>query len=351
MRLIRRAAGRGMVDELRTMPVASAMASPVVVIYAGQSLADAQDLFDSSDLRVLPVVNAGGAFHGVVTRSDVMSALLGVTTPTHVGGLATPLGVFLTTGHVRGGASDFGLFLTGVTLVALFATASLITNLIALGVERWRGVPLFGLALNPKVMVNGVYGGAALGGYGEIALMLLQLVIFFILLRLAPLTGTHAAEHMVVHAVEDGDELTPERVATKPRVHPRCGTNLMALLFITSAGFYALISMAPSIGNAGLLSGMGLLVVIVYLVWRGVGSGLQRFITTRRPSGRQLQGAIAAATQLLARHQRNPSYRARGIARLWNIGFIQVGAGFICAWIAAEHLSRWLHLGILRFGG
>jgi predicted transcriptional regulator len=350
MRLLTREAARGDVEGLRTMPVSRAMASPVVAVYSGQSLEAARDLLASSGLRVLPVMDAVGAFRGVVTRADVMSALLGVTTPPHVGGLATPLGVFLTTGHVRGGAGNLGLVLTGMTLVALFVAASFLTTLAALAIEAWRGVPLFALALNQNVMVNHLYAGAMMAGYGRLALLVLQLVIFFIMLRLAPLTGTHAAEHMVVHAIEDGDELTPERVALKPRVHPRCGTNLMALMFILLAGGSVIMSMEGRLGGLGSLLGIVILLVIVYLVWRGVGAGLQRFITTRRPSRRQIEGAIAAAEQLLARYQRNPSHRVQGIARLWNMGMIQVGAGFIAAWTAADYLSQWLRLGLLPFG-
>ena len=350
MRLISREAAHGNTDELGAVPVSRAMTSPVVAMHAGQTLDDARDLFVSSDLRVLPVIDAAGLFRGVVTQADVMSALLGVTTPPRVGGLATPLGVFLTTGHVRGGASDLGLFLTGVTLIVLFMVASFITSLVALAVEAWRGVPLFALALNQDVMVNHVYAGAAVSAYGSLALAALQIIIFFVLLRLAPLTGIHAAEHMVVHAIEDGDDLTPERVATQPRVHARCGTNLMALLFILLAGASVIMSLERSLGSIGSLTAVGALLVIVYLVWRAVGAALQRFITTRRPNRRQIAGAIAAARQLLARYQRNPSYRARGIARLWNIGIVQVGAGFIAAWTAVDYLSQWLHLGILPFG-
>ncbi len=34
---------------------------------------------------------------------------------------------------------------------------------------------------------------------------------------------------MVVHAIEEGEDLTLEKVRPMPRVHPRCGTNLVAL--------------------------------------------------------------------------------------------------------------------------
>lgn len=351
MRFISREAAAGNAEDLRLTPVARAMTSPVVAVRADQPLQQALDIFESSDLRVLPVMDAAGAFRGVITRADAMSALLGVTTPPHVGGMATPLGVFLTTGHVRGGAGNLGLFLTGVTMIVLLVAASVITSLVALGLELGRGVPLFALLLNPESAANRDYAGPLVGTFGPGALAILQLVVFFILLRLAPLTGVHAAEHMVVHALEDGDELTVEQVARKPRVHPRCGTNLMAVLFILLAGGGVISSLGDYLGDIGSMLAMVVLLMVAYLAWRGVGAGLQRFITTHRPSRRQIEGAIAAAQQLTARYQQNPSYRTSGVARLWSIGLIQIGAGFIATWTAAYYLAHWLHLPLPIFGG
>lgn len=350
MRLLSQEAAKGNIDELRATPVSRAMTAPIVATYGGQTLDQARDLLASSDLRVVPVVDSNGVFLGVVSRADVMAALLQVTTPPRVGGLATPLGVFLTTGSVRGGASDLGLFLTGAMLVFMFMIASLATNFIALGLEKWLGWPLFALAIGGDVVPNKLYAGGALASLGSIVVVVVQLAVFFVLLRLAPLTGTHAAEHMVVHAIEEGDDLTPEQVARRPRVHPRCGTNLMALILIAVAGFSLIASMESVLRGVGSLVAMGLLLIIIYFIWRNVGAGLQRFLTTKRPSRRQLEGAIRAAQQLLARYQRRPSYHARGFARLWNVGIIQVAAGFICTWFVADRLSEWLHLGLFPFG-
>jgi len=350
MRLLSQEAARGNIEGLRTTPVSRAMSAPIVAMYGGQTLEQARDLFASSDLRVLPVVDASGVFQGVVTRADVMSALFGVTTPPRVGGLATPLGVFLTTGSVRGGASDLGLFLTGVSLVIMFLAASFVTNLVTLALEKWLGWPLFALSVAREVWVNQAYAGPSIAGFGGMALLALQLAIFFILMRLAPLTGTHAAEHMVVHAIEEGEELTLEQVATKPRVHPRCGTNLMALVFIALAGGSLIMSLENYVGPIGSITGLGLLLIVIYLIWRGVGAGMQRFLTTKPPSRRQIEGAIRAARQLLSRYQQRPSYRPRQFARLWNVGIIQVAAGFITTWFAGGYLSDWLHLGLFPFG-
>jgi predicted transcriptional regulator len=349
MRLLTREAAADNIEGLRTTPVSRAMTFPIVAMHAGQTLEQARELFASSDLRVLPVVDQVGVCRGVVTRADVMSAIFGVTTPPRVGGLATPLGVFLTTGSVRGGASNLGLLLTGAALVILFVAASLLTNLLTLGLERWLHLPLFSLAVAREAPANEAYARGAFAGAGGILVAAVQIVIFFILLRLAPLTGIHAAEHMVVHAIEDGDELTPQRVATKPRVHPRCGTNLMALVFIAAAGFWLISAAESLLGSAGFTAAVLALLFVIYFLWRSVGAGIQRFLTTKRPSRRQLENGIRAGRELLARYQQRPAYRASGMARLWNMGIVQVAAGFICTWLAADYLSSWLRLGLFPF--
>ena len=55
--------------------------------------------------RALPVVDGAGQLKGVVTRSDVASALLRGLRPLRIGGMATPFGVYLTTGNHRGGVA------------------------------------------------------------------------------------------------------------------------------------------------------------------------------------------------------------------------------------------------------
>jgi len=42
----------------------------------------------------------------------------------------------------------------------------------------------------------------------------------------------HAAEHMAVHAVEAGRELTPEGSAPMSRIHPRCGTSFAVWVIV-----------------------------------------------------------------------------------------------------------------------
>lgn len=57
-------------------------------------------------------------------------------------------------------------------------------------------------------------------------------VIAGLIIKISPVGGYHAAEHMVVHAYEKDINLTLENVKKQPRVNDNCGTNLVASIFI-----------------------------------------------------------------------------------------------------------------------
>jgi uncharacterized protein YqhQ len=44
----------------------------------------------------------------------------------------------------------------------------------------------------------------------------------------------------VVHAIERGEPLLAESVRAMPRVHPRCGTNIVAAAFLATTVYTAL---------------------------------------------------------------------------------------------------------------
>lgn len=49
----------------------------------------------------------------------------------------------------------------------------------------------------------------------------------------------HGAEHMSIHAYENGDPLTVEAARRYPTLHPRCGTAFLLLVLLISVGFFA----------------------------------------------------------------------------------------------------------------
>jgi hypothetical protein len=277
-----------------------------------QSGAEALRLLEHSGSRALVVTDDDGGFLGVVDAADLVAGRWGGFRPRLVGGMATPFGVYLTNGVVRAGAGSFALVTTGIALFAAF----LLANLAAMSVAE-------ALAI------------------GEGPAAALALGLFLLTIRLAPLSGTHAAEHMVVHAIERGEDLTPAIVARMPRVHPRCGTNIA-----TGMGIFLALAMGLPIESEP--ARLTIAVLVAAVSWRPVGSLMQRFVTTKRPSPRQIDDGIRAGTELLRRHQSDGHGAPSLPQRIWNMGVIQIMTGSLIASLIAEGLARVLAPGLFR---
>jgi CBS domain-containing protein len=312
---------------LQALPVAQLMRPAAVVGTDHQPLVDLAGAVKASPTDAVPVVDAGRRYLGMLLTRDILAALAEEPIVPPVAGLATPGGVYLSTGALRAGANDLGLATTGAALMLL----DLIATGVVFGVSRLALVLLH----LPEDLVGVDHTGAA-----SVALAAVQfglhVLIFLALLRISPLTGTHGAEHMVVRAIEEGEDLDLQKVRQMPRVHPRCGTNLLALLILLVIAQQSLLSLGSVDYATGMLA-LFLLVVIVLLTWRRLGAGLQRWVTTKVPSDRQLGAAVKVGQDLLAKIRARPSARVSAPLRLWHSGFIQVLLGFFALALAAEY--------------
>ncbi len=64
-----------------------------------------------------------------------------------------------------------------------------------------------------------------------------MIVIAGLVIRFTSISKYHAAEHMVAHCEDKNLPLTYENVANQPRVHPRCGTNLVVFIVFNTILF------------------------------------------------------------------------------------------------------------------
>jgi uncharacterized protein YqhQ len=147
-------------------------------------------------------------------------------------------------------------------------------------------------------------------------------------MRLIPLSGIHAAEHKVVHAIERGEELLPSTVSRMPRVHPRCGTNLA----IGASLFIGLGTMELPIGSALKLMIAG---VATLLLWRPLGNAMQFYVTTKTPTDKHLAMGIRSGKELLAKYATDGSRRVSVFQRIVNSGMIHV--------IVGSNIAFWLY--------
>jgi len=309
-------------------PIAPLVQERFVTIESGATLRKAAEVLGADDFDVVPVVDPDGSFRGVVHRRDVVGRLTRTLRPSAVAGMATPLGVYLTTGTHSGGAGNAGLVLTGSMLMLMIATASLAVEMLDRWLSKAAGLKTsFFLSMPAFVPSLGMDFGLLFAA-GLTALLLLMM------LRFTPISGYHAAEHMTVHAIESGEPLTREVVRRMPRVHPRCGTNLLA-----AAGVFIIITNKVNSQLSVLLA-----MIVVMIGWRMVGGWLQYFVTTRSPSEKQIESGLAAGRELLDRYLGDPGRQYYGLRRVWRMGFIQTACGMAAAYWMLWLIQKVFHL-------
>ncbi len=129
----------------------------------------------------------------------------------------------------------------------------------------------------------------------------------------------HGAEHKSVHCHESGLDLTPENAKTFSRLHPRCGTAFLLIVFCISILLFLLmnVTILSSVSNyfLRLLSHLAMLPVVAgisYEVLMGLahsnskaacilrwpGMQMQR-LTTREPDEKMLECAIVSVNTVL----------------------------------------------------
>jgi hypothetical protein len=226
--------------------------------------------------------------------------------PSVVGGMATPLGVYLTNGSVRGGKKDLALLSTGAFLFMFFMVG--------------RFVSLYLAPRLPESVISGIFLDT---------LPVLALIITF---RFLPIAGYHGAEHQVVHALEQGEELTPEVVSRMPRVHPRCGTNLAV-----GATMFLSIQQTPWVENAEIRLLVAMIVTLFF--WRPIGSFVQQWITTRKPTAKELKSGIDAGNELLRSFAVADRRQASPFRKIFNSGMLHVMSGSILAYVLVSLIA------------
>ena len=305
------------------------MRSDVPYIPANFSLHNALLTLDRYDLPAMPVYDDARQYLGLVSRADLLAGIHQSVRPPLVGGMATPLGVWLTDGRYSGGAPNIGLFLTGLMLSAglMLSTALIVAGAWAIRPE-WGAMAYsgrLGAAIEPSSLFNTIAA-------------VIQSFLFLMFFRVLPLSGVHAAEHQTVWALERGLPLTVENVRSMPRAHPRCGTNLVALGGLLTIGIQHLPEITPN----------WILVVFIaaFFGWRNLGTALQNAFMTRPATDQQIEGGIRAAQQVMAQYQAQPTAAPPLPLRLLNNGMIWSAAGMVLGLFVLDSLLSWVMLQI-----
>lgn len=306
----------------RTTDPDSRAAHPGVL--ADMTVGQAVDLLGQSASGQLGLLDPRtGEVVAVMVKPGTPLPITRVSTP-RLGGMATPLGVYLHDGIDGGGAGFLGLVLTGMLVVTLGIAAEIVTGMVGRSVET----ALLGLS---GVWRIAHYFGAIGFSPDDIVFKIPSMCLLLLFVRLLPLAGTHAAEHQVVHCVEQGVPLVPRYVRAMPRVHPRCGTNLLTGMLIFLSVFTVVFDLSLSYGSEwATMLGAIAAAPLTLMYWRRVGAFMQYWLATKPATDGQIAGAIKAAEQVFAKRakRRGAVVRMRPLRRIWAMGVPQVLIGY-----------------------
>ena len=128
------------------------------------------------------------------------------------------------------------------------------------------------------------------------------LLLFFAGMKLSPVGRYHGAEHKAVAAYEKYGEVTMLGAKASSRIHPRCGTNILA--YIVLAGL-----LDPLIGWWGYAFLQFILISEAWFIFGqtrpsiAVGNFFQRYLTTTEPRRAELEVAVESMNRLLEAEQ------------------------------------------------
>jgi uncharacterized protein YqhQ len=129
----------------------------------------------------------------------------------------------------------------------------------------------------------------------------------------------HGAEHMTIHAFEEGRELTVQAIRRFPKEHPRCGTSFLLTVGIVAIFVFALLGSPPLWWR--ITSRVVLVPVIASVAyeairyagfhqrwllvrWLFAGNIALQYLTTRVPEDEHIQVAVASLEHAIAEDRR-----------------------------------------------
>lgn len=155
-------------------------------------------------------------------------------------------------------------------------------------------------------------------GVLRIAVLLIYILLISTMKDIKRLFQYHGAEHKTIFCFEHREELTVENVKKYSRLHPRCGTSFLLIVFLIGIVFSILMSLIPFFNNL-ITSGVGgrmlytLISILFIPLIAGISYEVQRYtgrhenwltkilsapgkafqlFTTREPEDDQIEVAI-----------------------------------------------------------
>jgi CBS domain-containing protein len=316
------------------------MEIPETVLYPHFTIQVARQIFMEKKVNGLAVVS-GNTYIGWLNCNDILGAVTHNPPPPRIGGMATPLGVYLYTTSITAGVGRFALFLTGLLMALSLFIIQNISLLFSAFIYRLTNIQLFKdytlVFSNLSVQYTSL-AQYTISPQDELFLIIFNSIfttfLFLVVLRYAPfLSGYHAAEHMSVNAIENGEPLTTKNVAKMSRIHPRCGTNLIAILSFIYLGVTLIaLTLRTHWGQTNISFVVIItvwMVIAIAMTWKKVGAWIQDRWTTRTPSKKELESGVKAAVELLSTYRMAPIERQSTWDRILMMGIQYVMMGIL----------------------
>jgi len=205
-----------------------------------------------------------------------------------------------------------------------FSIAVTISVSILIGIGLFILLPLYATKLAGFVF-EGIAKNSLLFNLTDGLLRVLVFLVYVVMIGLwkemARIFMYHGAEHKVIHAYEEGKDLTLENVRDNSPLHPRCGTSFLMIVMVVSIlvfsfipqdwpflyKFLSRIVLIPLIAGSSFeflkfsskWSHNPLMHLLIY-----PGLLLQR-LTTREPDDAQLEVALSALREVLKLEEEN----------------------------------------------
>jgi uncharacterized protein YqhQ len=158
-------------------------------------------------------------------------------------------------------------------------------------------------------------------GIVRVFVFLIYVVAIGLWKEMARIFMYHGAEHKVIHAYEEGKDLTLENVRDKSPLHPRCGTSFLMIVMVVSVLAFSFIPQSwpflykflSRIVLIPLIAGLSFEFLKLSSRWSHnpvmhslivPGLLLQR-LTTREPDDGQLEVALSALKEVLKLEEEN----------------------------------------------
>ncbi len=144
---------------------------------------------------------------------------------------------------------------------------------------------------------TGGFISALFGFFAEFPIVPL-LVLFFAAMKFTSIGRYHGAEHKAVAAYENFGEVTLDTARRSSRIHPRCGTNILAYIVVAALldpfidGWWYAIAQFILISESWFVFGKSQASI-------AVGNFLQRYLTTTEPGRAELEVAVESINALI----------------------------------------------------